>query len=120
MPTKTSQPAAAAEESAPAEQPVAASAARAVERLTHEEWATKKGMLPETIPGGSVAVQMPRGQRAARVNLAQTAAVAPRHNWKYAPYAAAKAMFQWPIGLVMSEADFEAALVKAYGDVKLS
>lgn len=63
---------------------------------TVEDWATDKGMLPEFVEG----VKKPGAKRAGPM----------RHNAKFAPYHAARISLRWPIGMEMTEADFDAAI----------
>jgi hypothetical protein len=95
--------------------PVAAAAA-AAEKRSVEDWATKHGMLPEVHPGG--ALKLPpgaRGQRSVRVSMARSGEVAPKHNPKFIHFYAAKLHNNWVQGHEMTEAEFLAAVKKAYG-----
>jgi hypothetical protein len=82
---------------------------------TVEEWATAKGLLPQRFPGKKLQVTGTKGARTIALNLSAQAEHGPRDNPKYVAYAAAKAMHRWPEGAELTEADFDAAVAKAYG-----
>jgi hypothetical protein len=84
---------------------------------TVEHWAAKKGMLLAVHPGRELRPQAQDvpGQRAVRVSFAETGRFAPRHNPAHVGYAAARALYRWPIGAEMTEAEFDEAVAKAYG-----
>lgn len=99
----------------PTPDPVAV-AAKAAEKRSVEDWATKHGMLPEIHPGGELRVPKPKdGSRIVRVSLARSGEVAPRHNPKNIHFKAAKLHNNWVTGFECTEAEFLAACRKAYG-----
>lgn len=68
------------------------------EKRTVEHWAREKGMLPEFSEGK-------------RSPNAPAKAPAPLvHNPKFAPYHAARASLRWPIGMELTEAEFDKAI----------
>lgn len=92
---------------------------------TVEEWAECKGLYPQMIaaPGGQSIRVNPtvdrNGAPVYAVNMRRDGGIAPRTNPKYARFAGAKAMFQWPIGKTMTEADFDKAITAANEGVTL-
>jgi hypothetical protein len=73
-------------------------------------------MLPARFPGAVLKPTIPTaGARSIPVNLAAYAEHGPRDNPKHVHFAAAKAMHQWPEGAELTEAEFDAAVAKAYG-----
>jgi hypothetical protein len=80
-------------------------------KRTVEAWATVKGMLPQilggttyTLPGGGPLDKM--GSAA----VAMGALAGPRGNPQFWRFAAARAGSQWPEGLEITEAEFDAAV----------
>ena len=113
---KKSQPIADApmENSQPEAVPAKAAAAGPKESVEH--WAEKHKMLPEIFPGK--ALQLPKaalGQRSVRVSMARSGEVAPKHNPRFIHFYAAKLHNNWVQGHEMTEAEFLAAVKKAYG-----
>ncbi len=96
-----------------------------VEIKAVEDWATAKGMFPQMIapparapmpaqnvgPGVVGSVLM--------VNISRDGGLAPRTNPSFWKFAAAKAHNQWPIGLTMTEAEFDKAIVAATDGITL-
>jgi len=80
--------------------PAPAPAAAAV-KLTVEEWARAKGMLPEFHER-----EDPRNPKRLRPKAKPLLV----HNKAHAPYAAAKVSLQWPIGKELTEAEFDKAI----------
>ncbi len=79
------------------EAPVPAPAPAGGPVKTVEDWATAKGMLPEFTEG--------------RKNPRFPKAPAPQiHNPKFAPFHASRAANRWPIGMEMTEAEFDQAI----------
>lgn len=82
-----------------AQAPTAAPAPPAPEpKLQAEQWAERKGHLPEFFPVMARAGHLP---------------VAPRHNPKFWMFAGARAASGWPIGAEVTEAEFDAAVEAA-------
>lgn len=96
--------------------PIATPAAAPAPKMAVEHWAEKHKMLPEVFPGK--ALQLPKaamGQRSVRVSMARSGEVAPKHNPRYVHFYAAKLHNNWVQGHEMTEAEFMAAVKKAYG-----
>lgn len=93
------------------------SRAAAAEKLAVETWAERKGMLPELFAGGELAIPpntpgvIPG--RGFPVSLVMSGRVAPRHNPKFGPYAAARAQRQWVQGQEVTEEEFDRACDEA-------
>ena len=95
------------------------------ERRTVEDWATAKGMYPQIFAGRDVSVQgggtvdERTGLVGGSVRISDFAAGARRNNPSFWKFAAARAHNQWPIGLTMTEAEFDTAIVAATDGITL-
>ena len=93
------------------------------ETKTHEEWATAKGMLPQIYsnerPPVAQAMPLQDGKGYAVLSFAHAGINGPRANPNWGRYSAARTMKQWPIGRVMTEAEFDAAVTAANEGVVL-
>jgi len=87
------------------EQHPEAPAASAPTKRTVEEWARDKGMLPEFAPGK-------------KLPTAPASAPAPLvHNPKFALFSAAKHANRWPVGMELTEAEFDQAVADTQAHV---
>lgn len=77
----------------------------AEKRTAAEHWARAKGMLPQFIEGK----KMPTARAGAPAPLV--------HNPKHALFHAAKHGKKWPIGMELTEAEFDAAVAETQGHV---
>jgi hypothetical protein len=77
----------------------------AAPKRTVEQWATDKGMLPQFREGK----KPPTAPRAAPAPLVV--------NPDFAAYAAAKASLRWPIGMELTEAEFDQAVADTQAHV---
>jgi hypothetical protein len=68
---------------------------------TVENWAKAKGMLPELIEGPLDPGRAKKYPKAKGPLL---------HNKAHAPFAAAKASLKWPIGMELTEEEFDEAI----------
>jgi hypothetical protein len=84
----------------PVPAPVAAAAPAG--KKTVEHWARAKGMLPEFSEGA----KLPSGRPAPAV-----------HNPKFAPFHAARVSLRWPIGMELTEAEFDQAVADTQAHV---
>jgi hypothetical protein len=70
-------------------------------KKTAEEWATAKKMLPEFTEGELDATRAKKYPKAKKPLI---------HNKAHAPFKAAKASLQWPIGMELTEKEFDEAI----------
>jgi hypothetical protein len=68
---------------------------------TVENWARAKGMLAEFTEGELDATRAKKYPKAKKPLI---------HNKSHAPYKAAKASLKWPIGMEVTEVEFDAAI----------
>jgi hypothetical protein len=80
-------------------------AAPAGDKQTVEDWARAKGMLPEFVQGQ----KLPTARREAPAPLV--------HNPKFAPFHAARVSLRWPIGMELTEAEFDQAVADTQAHV---
>ncbi len=76
----------------------AAAAVPSSEKRAVEHWAKLKGMLPQFTDGKKAANARPKAKP-------------PQiHNPRFAPFHAARSSLRWPIGMEMTEAEFDKAI----------
>lgn len=88
------------------------------EKKAVETWAAAKGCWPQSFAAPPLGVpQGTPGDNFGSVAVNMAAVRAPRANPEYWKFAAAKAMHGWPEGWELTEADFDAAITAATGQL---
>lgn len=97
----------------PQPEPIDAEPAAATAAVrTVEAWAESKGLYPHFTGGTALQVQA-QGAGGHAVAVPMSGLVGPVANPEFWRFAAAKALYGWPIGQEITEAQFDAAITAA-------